>query len=555
MSSPAKSPRKEGGDGSNDSGTAAASSVDRGHSKIPTTIEEEKQILPLLSPPCDKEARLYYTGLPSRPRLIGRASAGIVRWESYQEQYARQLHQAWKTPAQKVLGAVGEHKILACWSDVRPAILTAIRHLPWSSVDVCRIGFADDSHLERPVVIWIGVDGNPDEPSDLPWQDVAGAIRSCRQILDNAGLVDVDCQLRVSRVVSLASPQLLKPPPRIYARWHHVAQRFTTSLGLSLSPRDRPTPEGSLGVFLSTESTASTTAGGGPLWAVTCRHVGLPSDGPHDNAYYRLQDGKKRQVGHNVQSKVEQWIEHLSEDKKRRADSTVAADVAGLYEAVKNFGSEDARQIGHVLLSPPIGLRQTAVNWTRDWCLLDLDQSKFPGGERPVNVVDLRTDSLPSEVNRLLNPHLRNEHKFEFPQNGLLRISGVIPLAEIRRPTMYDKDGENCLLVGKRGAVSGLTWGSPLELESTVRNCLPNGSTFISNEWAIHGSLQKKTVPFSAGGDSGAAVFDTRGRLGGFVTRGTSPDLGLTVDITYATPAELVLADIEEELGKKVVLL
>ena len=225
-----------------------------------------------------------------------------MRWESYQEQYARQLHQAWKTPAQKVLGSVGTHKILTCWSDVRPAILTAIRRLPWSSVDVCRIGFADDTHLKRPVVVWIGVD---DEASELPWEDVAGAIRSCRRILDNAGLHDVDCQLRVSRVVSLAGPQLLKPFPNTYATWQSIAQRFTTSLGLSLSPRDRPTLEGSLGVFLSPEDTGSTTAGGGPLWAVTCRHVGLPSDGPLDNAYYRLQDGtKKKQMGHNVQSKV-----------------------------------------------------------------------------------------------------------------------------------------------------------------------------------------------------------------------------------------------------------
>ena len=229
--------------------------------------------------------------------------------------------------------------------------------------------------------------------------------------------------------------------------------------------------------------------------------------------------------------------------------------MAGLYEAIKKFEFEDARQIGHVFLSPPIGLQETTTSWTRDWCLLDLDQSKFPGGERPINIVDLRTDMWRSDVNKLLNPHPRNEHKFEFPKNGLHRISGVIPLAEIRRPTMYDKDGENCILVGKRGSISGLTWGAPLELESTVRNCLPNGGTFISNEWAIHSSLQNKTVPFSAAGDSGAAVFDIRGRLGGFVTRGASPDRGLTVDITYATPAELVLADIEEQLGQKVVLL
>lgn len=520
---------------------------------VPTTSQDKTPILPFLCPPSDEEARLYYFGLPSRPRLVGRASAGVERWETFKEQYARQTHVSHKTPAEKVLGAVGAHKILACWTDVRPNILTAIRHLPWSSVDVCRIGFSDAALLERPVVVWIGVHGDSDETCDLPWEDVAEALRSCRRILNNADLNDVDCQLRISRVVSLAGPQLLKPLPKVNSMWHCIAQRFTTSIGLSLSPFERPTLEGSLGVFLSTEST---TAGDGPLWAVTCRHVGIPSKDNPDNAYYRLQDGgRKRTFGLNVQSKAEKWIGYLSDHKNREAGNITAADVAGLYEAVKDFGSDDARQIGHVLLSPPIGLQQTAMSWTRDWCLLDLDQSKFPGGEKPINVVDLRTDMERPAVNELLNPYPRNEHRFEFPDNGLLRISGVIPLAEIRNPTMYDKDGENCLLVGKRGAISGLTWGAALELESTVRECMPDGSMFTSYEWAIHGSLPKKTVPFCTSGDSGAAVFDIQGRLGGFVTRGTRSDLGLIVDITYATPAELVLADIEAELGQKVVLL
>ncbi|EFX01672.1 hypothetical protein CMQ_8138 [Grosmannia clavigera kw1407] len=520
---------------------------------VPTTSPDKKQILPFLCPPSDEEARQYYFGLPSFPRLVGRASAGIERWETFKEQYTRQKHVSHKRPAEKVLSAVGAHKILVCWKDVRPDILTAIDRLPWSSVDVCRIGFSAAAPSERPIVVWVGINGDSTKSCDLPWEDVAEAFRSCRQILDHAGLDDVDCQLRISRVISLAGPRLLKPLPMVYGPWHYIGQRFTASIGLSFSPLERPTLEGSLGVFLTTESK---TAGDGPLLAVTCRHVGIPSKDNPDNAYFRFQDdGKKRAVGLSVQSKAKEWIKELSDLKNTTAGSAVGAEVTEFYEAVKVFGSDDARKIGHVILSPPIGLQQTAATWTRDWCLLELDQSKFLGGEKPVNVVDLRTYMAPSAVNELLNSHVRDEKRFEFPDNGLLRLPGVIPLAEIRNPTMCDKDGENCIIVGKRGAISGLTWGAALDLESTVRDCMPDGSIFTSYEWAIHGSLPKKTVPFSGAGDSGAAVFDLQGRLGGFVTRGTKTDLGLDVDITYATPAELGLADIEKEHGQKVVLL
>lgn len=161
------------------------------------------------------------------------------------------------------------------------------------------------------------------------------------------------------------------------------------------------------------------------------------------------------------------------------------------------------------------------------------------------------------ELATLINSK-NGQPEFRKPKDSLLPIAGVIPPVEIRNPPSptINVDGDECILVGKRGATTGLTCGSPSELESTVRNCLPNGGgTFVSQEWAIHGSLGKKTVPFSERGDSGAAVFGIDGRLGGFITRGTDPNAGLSVDISYATPAALVLADIEAVLGQPVVLL
>ena len=52
--------------------------------------------------------------------------------------------------------------------------------------------------------------------------------------------------------------------------------------------------------------------------------------------------------------------------------------------------------------------------------------------------------------------------------------------------------------------------------------------------------------PFSVKGDSGAIVFDLKGRIGGIMTAGT----GLTerVDTTYVTPMDWLLSDIKEQL-------
>ena len=507
-------------------------------------------LLPLLCPPSDEEARLFYLGLPSLPRLIGRASAGIDLWESPAEQFAREPAIAgYHIAEKKVISSLGQHRICSEWHNVQPRVLESIEGVPWTSVDVCRIGDPEVPRNERAVVVWIGI--APEDQSPLPWPVVAGVLRTCRGILDAAGLVDVDCQLREAQVVTLAGPRLLPPSLSVYTPWGRLCQNITATVGQSIVPFDSPMLQGTLGVFLSTEN------GKCPLWALTCRHVGLPYR-QNKNELYQGPDGnQKKAVGLNLATKVEQWIEMLALYLEDLADSTVATEVAEIYSTFKSFMAPEARALGHVLYSPPTGPGSTPFAWTRDWCLLSLDQSRFPDGNTPTNVVDLRTEMSWVAVEKMLNSDTKNTPVFKFARDGLLRISGVIPLAEIRNPAAMNKDGDECCLVGKRRAATGLTWGAPLELESTVRNCMPCGTTFVSQEWAIYGSLPKKTVPFAAPGDSGAAVFDTQGRLGGFITRGTMGteayvDSG--VDIAYATPAEIVLSDIEMQMGQKVVL-
>ena len=89
----------------------------------------------------------------------------------------------------------------------------------------------------------------------------------------------------------------------------------------------------------------------------------------------------------------------------------------------------------------------------------------------------------------------------------ILQLSGSLRLSDIQKYSVLDGAGEVCFVMGKRGPVSGLTWGFPSELKSTLRYCLPHGTPFVTQQWVITGSIQGKNKAFSDKGDSGAVGF------------------------------------------------
>jgi hypothetical protein len=105
---------------------------------------------------------------------------------------------------------------------------------------------------------------------------------------------------------------------------------------------------------------------------------------------------------------------------------------------------------------------------------------------------------------------------------------------------MLDKNGEPCLIVGKRGKATGMTWGCGNELKSCVRG---EGTKEISMEWCIV-PIGRAFPRFAEPGDSGSAVFDVTGRVAGILTGGAR--LGGPADVTYVTP----MAWIQEDMKK-----
>ncbi|KAL5632565.1 hypothetical protein ACGC1H_005496 [Rhizoctonia solani] len=105
----------------------------------------------------------------------------------------------------------------------------------------------------------------------------------------------------------------------------------------------------------------------------------------------------------------------------------------------------------------------------------------------------------------------------------------------MRKPDMCNKHGEPCLPVVKHGNTTGTTLGHANGIMSIIHK-YGTGSTVgvaTSMEWCIINAGKQSPV-FSAGGDSGSAIVDIRGQMGGKLSGGG----GATVatDVTYATP-------------------
>lgn len=154
------------------------------------------------------------------------------------------------------------------------------------------------------------------------------------------------------------------------------------------------------------------------------------------------------------------------------------------------------------------------------------------------------------------------------PDDEMMSLEGTIPLPEmlvvpISHELLAMKDDEHCLVVMKRGRTMGLTVGIALDMR-TMHRTSPGDEVVESLEWTIIHRNMKRYDPsrplerlFSAEGDSGPAIFDPEGRVGGLLTGGTGSNgrKKFGPDMAYATLMVHVLAGIERELEMPVHIL
>jgi hypothetical protein len=531
----------------------------------PTTIVSPPRSSPLTlpSPLSEKEAKFYYAGLPSAPVLVARTST--TRWEAPTgpEAYSKV----------KELRAVGNHPLKETWEDNLALKLHALLEsmkVKWTSTDVVRIGNAGDS--SAPVILWIGV-----IPASLTGNDGVIVASKCRGLLVEHNIADVDVEIRESVVTLSAGPKFL---PSVYSSDPTVDVRepLTTTLGLPICAKAMSYAEGTGGFFIAEGGNAKR------LLLVTARHVVFKPDKNENEPFERKNDSQPRydvalfgeasfqkylesikiEIGgkaliaqyHEGRIKVIEGKGDPAANEERQKAQVELNEARGAMEQLNTFYQKvstewatlDSRVLGHVILSPPIGVGVGSEKYTEDWAVIEIDASKVDASNFKGNAIDLGTRISPEDFTRRMYPNVQNAQSFKYPASRLLMLKGTISDKEMRNPTALDQNSDPCLMVIKRGKTTGLTIGRANDIYSYARNYYGDKAE-TSKEWAI---LPSDSKAFSDRGDSGSVIVDGLGRIGGLLTGGAGATP--SSDITYATPISFLLKRMEHEGLNKPIL-
>jgi hypothetical protein len=140
---------------------------------------------------------------------------------------------------------------------------------------------------------------------------------------------------------------------------------------------------------------------------------------------------------------------------------------------------------------------------------------------------------MPYQFMKKMYPDPGTRATFKYPPGGLMQLRDFVKYDELRRPTMLDTNGEECLIVVKNGATTGVRLGRATGIESFVRDYKDYKIHSTSREIAVY-PYSNSDGAFSAPGDSGSVVGDANCRIVGMLTGGTGKTE--STDVTYVSP-------------------
>jgi hypothetical protein len=479
-----------------------------------------------------------------------------------------------RTPPPRELRFPGEHKIHEIWEDNLAFKVHAILNqagVDWSSTEIVRIGDAGNTRDCGDLILWIGVwDWRiRRRPAPLAYNVAIDAAFKCKALLLERGIEDVDVEMRESNIMQCAGPRLLEPTddmdPTAFLR-----EPFTTTLGIPIRHMDASMAGGTGALFLQIDD-----PDGKKLFLVTARHVVFPRS---DNSLFeRKSDSQPRRDVHvvselwfqrhlmSIQKKITSEPYIINYQKNRMNSMADRGDVTAMavredaqrlvkkseaqVQALEDFNAKllrdwntfTNRTLGHVFYSPPIvvGAGTEQKGYIQDVAVIAIDPSKIDPDSFTGNVIDLGNKYTPDVLTPMMRSNRRDAPDFVFPGDRLLKLRGTIKEDEMRKPNRYGSYGDGCIVVLKRGGATGLTVGRALNSFAYVRNYIgDNDDTIVSKEWAVV-SYSESTGRFSGEGDSGSAVVDGAGRIGGIITTGCGTPGG--TDVTYVTPIDFVM--------------
>lgn len=368
--------------------------------------------------------------------------------------------------------------------------------------------------------------------------DVVKAIKS------DAGLSPSTFIRSKDSTCSASTQPLRKHPtgPSFLDEFSHFYNPLTMALGIPTAGYDTPHLQSTLGPLFAWR---------GNWYAIASRHMLLGAD--ETVIYTALCDAPKRQVLFMGQERYDAFIYaimrevshlHFSVETMRRVlfeQASPQKDVfleriladyerrlqrhgIALEQAMNDFNRLEDRVIGALDWAPEIAVN---LPYTRDLCVVKLDKNRFQGFEEN-GVTLLDTQKPDSDI------IIRMKAGFDWPFDGLLRLSGFLSLRQLQDFSENDPYPNACRYVLMNGQTTGTRMGRLTSTKSRVRTYLSDEE--FTTSWAC-GVLPHRgdRCPFSRGGDAGALIVDANGKAVALVTEGLKGQAD-SCDITYGTP-------------------
>ncbi|KAH9928025.1 uncharacterized protein BXZ73DRAFT_90688 [Epithele typhae] len=226
-------------------------------------------------------------------------------------------------------------------------------------------------------------------------------------------------------------------------------------------------------------------------------------------------------------------VKYKEQDLQRvESDVRILSDFLRLIQST--WSDPLDRIIAWVDWAPKVANDADLRRYTRDIAVMTLEKDKFVKNFKG-NFVYLAGKFTPDQIIACFHPNVANPPVFEYPLDHLFRLSGCVDAAGLSTPYFLDDDNKPCFIVAKDGQKTDLTFGRQSELEALTCPDLEGHSW----EVAILNYGGREHGDFSAGGDSGSAIFNAEGKLVALLH--SYLPTGSSTHMTFGTPGHYVM--------------
>ncbi|KAF8464984.1 hypothetical protein DFH94DRAFT_796235 [Russula ochroleuca] len=386
------------------------------------------------------------------------------------------------------------------------------------------VRFAEAGGEPGPLFLWVGV-----IPRTLSRDDAEVAALRCKNILAEYEIMDVEIAFRESVFTRSTRPQHLDHVPSLRSPNSRRTQSIHSRSG---SPyRSQGLPFEGTGCLYLCE--------GDQVLLLTARHVALLPSKHSNDLYHRKNNSMPRlEVTHPGSNAYQTALEAIMGRIGR--ETTVIDHYKDEIDALGAAAEDEDAEITagrasafwDTSLRPSNSVSTGDKRFTEDRALVELDRGKFNWNAFRGNVIHLGTKITAGGFREKMYPHPETCAQFKYPRGGLMKFRDFVKDGELRRPTIFDANREECLIVVKNGTSTGVTFGRTTSIESFVCDY---------KEYRIHSTSMEITIypyshkdgAFSAPGGSGSVISDANNRIVGMLTGGAGQTD--STDVTYAS--------------------